>query len=139
MKRSFILLLAIFGGLAGLAIGLAAGRSGQPRLHPLPSRLASAQSTTKPAAIAQSRTAVPTPASAIHASDPANDQPGDPATQDDSGERVVRFASNPQPMPPFLVTDLNGNAVSTAAWKGKVVFINFWATWCPPCRAEFPS
>ncbi len=138
MKRSFILLLAIFGGLAGLAIGLAAGRSGQPRLHPLPSRLASAQSTTKPAAIAQSRTAVPTPASAIHASDPANDQPGDPATQDDSGERVVRFASNPQPMPPFLVTDLNGNAVSTAAWKGKVVFINFWATWCPPCRAEIP-
>ena len=41
-------------------------------------------------------------------------------------------------MPPFLVTDLDGNAVSTAAWKGKVVFINFWATWCPPCRAEIP-
>src|SRR5271155_1184447 len=51
---------------------------------------------------------------------------------------VVRFASHPQPMPAFLVTDLDGNPVSTAAWKGKVVFINFWATWCPPCRAEIP-
>jgi thiol-disulfide isomerase/thioredoxin len=37
-----------------------------------------------------------------------------------------------------LVNDLDGNPVSTAAWKGKVVFVNFWATWCPPCRAEIP-
>jgi len=41
-------------------------------------------------------------------------------------------------MPAFLVNDLDGNPVSTAAWKGKVVFVNFWATWCPPCRAEIP-
>ncbi|MFZ0581647.1 MAG: TlpA disulfide reductase family protein [Candidatus Acidiferrales bacterium] len=137
MKTSFILVLAIFGGLAGLAIGLAAGRSGQPHLHHLPSPFAAARSTIKPAAIAQSRAAAPTHAVAPDAGIPANAQPSDPAA-DDSGERVVRFVSNPQPMPPFLVTDLDGNAVSTAAWKGKVVFINFWATWCPPCRAEIP-
>lgn len=39
----------------------------------------------------------------------------------------------------FSYQDANGNVVSTNELKGKVVFINFWATWCPPCRAEMPS
>jgi thiol-disulfide isomerase/thioredoxin len=41
-------------------------------------------------------------------------------------------------MPAFLVNDISGNPVSTASFKGKVVLLNFWATWCPPCRAEVP-
>lgn len=39
----------------------------------------------------------------------------------------------------FSFTDAKGNILSTADLKGKVVFINFWATWCPPCRAELPT
>ena len=35
--------------------------------------------------------------------------------------------------------DQKGNTISLADLKGKVIFINFWATWCPPCKAELPS
>jgi thiol-disulfide isomerase/thioredoxin len=35
--------------------------------------------------------------------------------------------------------DAKGKTVTLSALKGKVVFINFWATWCPPCMAEMPS
>ena len=41
--------------------------------------------------------------------------------------------------PDFTLTDLEGNSVTLSAVRGKVVFINFWATWCPPCRKEMPE
>jgi thiol-disulfide isomerase/thioredoxin len=42
-------------------------------------------------------------------------------------------------MPEFKLTDLHGKAVRLAQFRGKVVLLNFWATWCPACQAEIPE
>ena len=62
---------------------------------------------------------------------------------------AVLYAENPSPFagdklinrraPEFKVKDINGSEVSLASYKGTVVLLNFWATWCPSCRDEMPS
>ena len=39
----------------------------------------------------------------------------------------------------FELEDLKGNKVKLSDYEGQIVFLNFWATWCPPCRAEMPD
>jgi peroxiredoxin len=40
--------------------------------------------------------------------------------------------------PGFTLPDLNGTDISLSDYEGKVLLLNFWATWCPPCRVEIP-
>ena len=54
-------------------------------------------------------------------------------------ERASIFGDNSSPAPDFMLKDLKGREISLSKYSGKVIFLNFWATWCGPCKAEIPD
>jgi thiol-disulfide isomerase/thioredoxin len=61
-----------------------------------------------------------------------------PATADQSENAACLPDAKPANLN-FTLKDLDGNQVSLASFKGKVILLNFWATWCGPCKAEIPG
>lgn len=65
-----------------------------------------------------------------------------PSFEDGGKEGTLIAAGLPQigqQAPDFTLKDASGKSATLSAYKGRVVMINFWATWCPPCRQEMPS
>ena len=56
-----------------------------------------------------------------------------------SSSSAAEPAQKRQTAPDFTLTSLDGKKITLSAFKGKVVILDFWATWCPPYRAEIPG
>jgi thiol-disulfide isomerase/thioredoxin len=74
--------------------------------------------------------------------DTVEDEPSEPQfspLEQKLGSAGFQLPKESFPAADFTLQTLGGEEVSLFDYEGKLVFLNFWATWCPPCRAEMPS
>lgn len=110
LQTTSSLALFVFLGLAGVLLGGACGNAG--RKDAAPAKEGGAPVTT--------------------GAEAAKDGPA-------SDVKVFVDTAALKTAPDFALPDTAGRTHSLADYRGKVVFVNFWATWCPPCRAEIPA
>jgi len=117
-KLGFILMV---GMLIGAAFGLFAFAGGQDPDYTSPESLAEEAGEMTDTAAAES------------------DKPADSEAAPADNVQTVAAPVLNAPAPPFSLTNLDGEIVSLEDYRGSVVLLNFWATWCTTCRSEMPA
>ena len=75
----------------------------------------------------------------LHACTGKVTQNAKPPVRPEAATATVLKPQTAPTLPSFAVQDAAGKQLDLSSFKGKKVFVNLWATWCPPCRAEMPS